>query len=252
MGVKRVADYYDYTGETYYTVLKRSVKVYRWKLELLDYQDAVIKEIVVDLDSSNSGSINFTNAQGSCRSCNFTFTNHNQEYSIIENNPFWDRRRFKIYIGLAYGDSTYWFSKGVYITQRADVNYHTITVQAVDKFGLLDGTLNVSPIFLKTKFEEGSKIGDIVRQILLQDIGNGMMLDAVEPIIDPDIGNQRLYKEFELSVGSYYGAFLEELMNHYGCDIYYDNLGRLIVNRKFNDDLPYWNFHIGTCHSADL
>ena len=244
-----MAEFYEYTGGKYYELLSRSVKVYVWKLELLDYQDGTIREIVVDLDTSNAGSINFTNAQGTCRSCNFTFTNPNNKYSIIENNPFWDRRRFKLYVGLTGEGDTYWFSKGVYITQKANINSHTITVQAVDKYGLLDGTLNVSPIFLKTKFEVGSKIGDVVRQILLQDIGNGMLLDATEPIIDPDIGNQRLYKEFEIDVGGYYGSFLEELMNYYGCDIYYDNMGRLIVNRKFNDDLPYWNFHIGPSYT---
>ena len=244
-----MTEHYDYTDKTYYQLLRDSVKVYKWKMELLDYQDATIREIVIDLDTSNAGSINFSNEQGTCRSCSFTFTNPDYRYSIIENNPFWDRRRFKLYIGIEGRDNLYWFSKGVYITQQASVDYHTITVQAVDKYGLLDGTLNVAPAFLLTKFEAGSKIGDIVRQILLQDIGNGLLLDAVEPIIDPDIANSVLYKEFEMGVGTYYGSFFEELMNSYGCDIYYDNLGRLIINRRFNDVLPYWYFHLGASYT---
>ena len=244
-----MTEFYDYTDSRYYDLLKYSTRVYYWKLELLDYQDAVIKEIVIDLDTSNSGSLSFSNEQGSCRTCAFTFTNPDNKYSIIENNPFWDRRRFKIYIGVGLGEVVYWFSKGVYITQTASVDYHTITVQAVDKYGLLDGTLKVLPAFLKTTFKAGTKIGDIIRQILLQDIGNGFVLDAVEPIIDPDIANSLLYRDYEMAVGSYYGDFLSELMNGYGCDIYYDALGRLIVQRKFNDDLPYWYFYQGVSYS---
>lgn len=244
-----MAEYYDLTNENYHRLLQQSVKVYKWKMELLDYQDGVIKEIVVDLDASNSGSINISAEQGACRSCSFTFINPDLQYSVIENNPFWDRRRFKLYIGIEGAGDIYWFSKGVYITQSASIDYHTISVQAVDKYGLLDGTLNVAPIFLKTTFMAGSKIGDIIRQILLQDIGNGMMLDAVEPILDPDIANMLLYKDVEISAGGYYGEFLSELMDSYGCDIYYNNQGQLVVQRRFNDDLPYWYFHCGAVYN---
>lgn len=244
-----MADFYDYTDSRYYEAIKRSVKVYKWKLELLDYQDGVIKEIVIDMDSSNAGSINSSNAQGSCRSCSFTFTNPDNHYSLIENNPFWDRRRFKLYIGLVNGEDIYWFSKGVYITKNASMNQHSISVQAVDKYGLLDGSLNVAPAFLKTKFEAGMKIGDVIRLILLQDIGNGMVLDATEPIIDPDIANLKLYKDFEMDIGTYYGALLDDILTPLGCDIYYDALGRLIVNRRFDDVLPYWNFHLGVAYT---
>lgn len=244
-----MAEYYDLTNENYHRLLQQSVKVYKWKMELLDYQDGVIKEIVVDLDASNSGSINISAEQGACRSCSFTFINPDLQYSVIENNPFWDRRRFKLYIGIEGAGDIYWFSKGVYITQSASIDYHTITVQAVDKYGLLDGILNVAPVFLKTTFMAGAKIGDIVRQILLQDIGNGMMLDAVEPILDPDIANMLLYKDVEISAGGYYGEFLSELMNSYGCDIYYNNQGQLVVQRRFNDDLPYWYFHCGAVYN---
>ena len=244
-----MAEYYDLTNENYHRLLQQSVKVYKWKMELLDYQDGVIKEIVVDLDASNSGSINISAEQGACRSCSFTFINPDLQYSVIENNPFWDRRRFKLYIGIEGSGNIYWFSKGVYITQSASIDYHTIAVQAVDKYGLLDGTLNVAPVFLKTTFMAGAKIGDIVRQILLQDIGNGMMLDAVEPILDPDIANMLLYKDVEISAGGYYGEFLSELMDSYGCDIYYNNQGQLVVQRRFNDDLPYWYFHCGAVYN---
>lgn len=244
-----MAEFFDYTDSRYHAAIKKSVRVYKWKLELLDYQDGVIREIVIDLDSSNSGTINSTNTQGSCRSCSFTFTNPNNKYSLIENNPFWDRRRFKLYIGLVVEDDIYWFSKGVYITKSVSINQHTISVQGVDKYGLLDGSLNVAPAFLKKTFKEGMKIGDIIRMILLQDIGNGMMLDATEPIIDSDIANLKLYKNFEMNVGTYYGALLEDILTPLGCDIYYDALGRLIVNRKFDDILPYWNFHLGVSYT---
>ena len=244
-----MAEYYDFTNDTYYGLLKRSVKVYKWKMELLDYQDATLREIVIGIDSSNAGSINVTSEQGTCRSCTMTFANPGHIYSLVENNPFWNMRRFKLYIGIEGDEDTFWFSKGVYIIQKADINYYTVNIQAVDKYGLLDGTLNISPAFLKTTFEVGAKVGDVVRQILLQDIGNGLLLDATEPIIDPDIAHAVLYKEFELGIGSYYGSFFEEIMTSFGCDIYYDNFGRLVINRTFNDDLPYWCSHIGASYT---
>lgn len=238
-------EYYEVTNDDYKKLLKISTKIYIYKLEILDYQESVIDEIIVDIDGSSAGQINMNKQQGTQKSCSITLINPDKKYIPTENNPFWYNRRFKLYIGLTNGADTYWFAQGVYITQSLSFDSHNVYINAVDKFGLLDGTLNVCMNFESLKFEVGTRLGTVIREILLFDIGNGMVLDAVEPIIDISIAEEKLYREYELSANSYYGDFLTEIMTMFGCDIYYDNNGRLIVERVWNDELPYWYSHKG-------
>ena len=256
-------EFYDHVTHEYLNVIKRPIRTWRLKLELLDHWENTIGCIEQDIDYSSSGSITCNNEQGSHKNCSLTLINVDNKYTPTEDNPFWFNRKFRLYLGIVddrdhgmkIGDfiwagkhrffncDTYWFSKGVFIAQ--DVSYdstsHTVSVNGVDKYAQLDGTLNVLQADeMNTVFEVGSSVSKVVNDILMLNMGNGLPLDPIEPIIDVDIASQCLYKEFTLSAGQYYGDFLNELATSFGCDIFYDNLGRLVLRRSFTDDVAYW------------
>lgn len=239
-------EYYDVTrllDKNYYDIVNKPVRSTRMKLELLDHFENAIDSIEQDIDSSSAGSIVANNEQGCRRSCSFTLINVDEKYTLDENNFFWFNRKFRLYLGLTDGKDTFWFTKGVFITSSAscDSVAHTVDISGVDKYAQLNGDLNVLQADeMDTIFEIGTKIEDVIRDILMLDIGNGFVLDPIEPIIDPDIAKQTLYRDYTLSAGGYFGDFLTEIMTCFGCDIFYDALGRLTVSRIFNDDIPYW------------
>ena len=237
------AEYYDVSNSAYYSALSSPFKSQRLRVELLDHMENTLYRIEQDIDSSDAGKIVNNNTQGTRRSFSFNLVNLGGIYNLLDEDTFWFNRKFRVYLGIVYEDDCFWFSKGVYITQNANLDSitKTVSLNGVDKYAQLDGTLNVLQADeMDTVFEVGAKISNVIRDILMMNIGNDMVLDPIEPIIDPDIGEQRLYKEFTMSAGSYYGDFLTEVMTSFGCDIFYDTLGRLTVRRVFNDDRPYW------------
>lgn len=252
-------EFYDKVNDNYLNMLKHPIQLWRVKLEILDHYENTIMCIEKDIDYSNAGSISCNNTQGTRKSCSITLINVSLDYIPTEDSPFWFNRKFRLYVGLVdnrhykQGDieshwtnetDTYWFSKGVYITQDIHVDSvaHTVIISGVDKFAQLDGSLNVLQADeMNTVFEYGAPIRDVIQDILTLDLGNGQVLDPIEPLIDEEsLNTVYLYKEFMLSAGQYYGDFLSELATSYGADVFYDNVGRLVFRRMFADDFPYW------------
>jgi len=250
-------EYYDTTNDgnvSYYDIIEKPVRSMRMKIELLDHFENCIDSIEQDIDSSSAGSIVVNNEQGCQRSCSFTLINVDEKYTIDENNFFWFNRKFKLYLGLTDYTNTFWFTKGVFITSSANCDSvaHTVDISGVDKYAQLNGDLNVLQADeMDTVFEIGTNIEECVKSILMLDLGNGFVLDPIEPLIDPDIAKQCLYKEFTMSAGSYFGDFFTEIATCFGCDIFYDALGRLVITRVFNDDIPYWYAFKSPAHKFD-
>lgn len=252
-------DFYDRVDDMYVNMVQQPLKLWRVKLELLDHFENTVMCIEKDIDYGNAGSITCNNVQGTRKSCSITLINVDLKYIPTEDSPFWFNRKFRLYIGLVdnrhykQGDTdvhwtnetdTYWFSKGVYITQdiHVDSASHTVSISGVDKYAQLDGTLNVLQADeMNTVFEYGAPIKDVIQDILTLDMGNGNALDPITPMIDDtSLNTISLYKEFTLSAGQYYGDFLNELATSYGAEVFYDNIGRLVFRRLFSDDFPYW------------
>ena len=85
-------------------------------------------------------------------------------------------------------------------------------------------------------FDIGMTISYVIKNILRQDIGNGQMLDPIEPIIDPDLQEYRLELAFSKGPGSYIGDLLNDLATTLHADIYYDMDGHLNVKKALNFD----------------
>lgn len=245
-------EFYDRVDSAYLNAVKRPLRTWRIKVELLDHYENTIKCIERDIDYSDAGNIVCNNVQGSRRTCNFTLNNIDSRFIPTEDNPFWYNRKFRVYIGIVDNRSynqkwtdtdIYWFSKGVYITQdmQYDSTSYTMSITGIDKYAQLDGTLNVLQADeMDTVFQYGSRVSTVVEDILMLDMGNGQPLDPIAPIIDPETKYETLYKEYTINAGQYYGDFLNELATSFGCDIFYDTIGRLILRRSFTDNFAYW------------
>lgn len=256
-------EFYNQTNHRYFNVINRPITHWRIKVELLDHYENTIDAIERDLDNGNSGNVSCNNEQGSRKTCSLTLTNLEEKYTPDENNPFWFNRKFRLYIGVVDNENeddyslnydTYWFAKGVFIAESVscDSINRTVSISAVDKYAQLDGTLNVLQADeMNTVFEQGSSVEKVINDILMLDIGNGFPLDPIEPIVDTDIAQQTLYKEYTLSAGQYYGDFLNELATSFGCEIFYDNIGRLTLRRSFTDDVAYWNAFKAPSHEFE-
>lgn len=240
-----MAEFYDKLSPAYSTIMKYPAHVYRFKIELLDHSERGLGEIIRDVDSSSIGEININRQQGLRRSCSFTLIDVDKRYLPSIDNHFWYNRKFKLYIGTVINDDIYWFSQGVFVTQTASAVHHSVSISAVDKFGFLDGTLNVHMLQNTYEVEVGVGIGECVRNILMLETGNSTPIDTIEPIIDPDFENIKLINEIVLDAGQYLGEALTQIATTLGADLFYDRYGRLNLTRVFNDDLPSWYIHKG-------
>ena len=248
-----MAEIYNTFSKEYMELLQRPSIKYCYKIELLDHYERGLGEIIRAIDANSVGQINITKEQGLRRSCSFTIIDIDKKYLPSKNNHFWYNRKFKLFIGVIGDDDIYWFAQGVFITQNAQAVHYSLTVNAVDKFGFLDGTLNVHMLQETYKAEVGVSIGNLIRETIMLELGNGLPIDPIEPIIDPEFENKKLINEIVVDTGQYLGELLIQVATTLGADIFYDRHGRLHVTRVFNDDLPSWYCHKGEIwHFNDL
>lgn len=248
-----MTEYYENSNSRYYKILNNSIKIYKFKIELLNHYEHAIGEIVNDISSDTQGQITINKQQGMRRSCSFFLINVEKKYLPTVNNHFWYNRKFKLYIGLydTEQDSIYWFSEGVYITQNVSCVHHMVSINAVDKFGFFDGTLNTQLCQKTYKIEKGVYVAQLIRDTLMLDLGNNLPADPIIPIIDNELEIETTLSEIVLNIGQYLGDLFTELATSLGCDVYYDRFGRLRFTRVFNDDFAFWYVHKGALWHFD-
>lgn len=224
-------EYYGTIGTEYLKGLKTGYCNYKIKLEVLSWSETVIDEIVRDISASTQGQININYQQLTRRSFNLTLINRNGMYNLNPNKWFWVDRKVKLWIGVEICGDTYWFSQGVFYCNGANTDTHTVNIEGIDKGGALDGTLRKNRLNEKVIIEAGSKVSDIFKETLLTSDKHGVV-DPVPPLIDTYFDNVVLEADLEIKEGEYLGSIFTEIANSYGADIYYDNDGRLRVEKN--------------------
>lgn len=87
----------------------------------------------------------------------------------------------------------YWFSQGVFVLTNPDVledrSNTTVTLNGVDKFGLLGGETNFHELEGTYKIPMGTPVGKCIKDTLALSIGNAQNypIDPIEPFIDSTI-----------------------------------------------------------------
>lgn len=248
-------EYFNYTGKEYRVAVQSATLYPVIKVELLDQFENAYAEISEEI-TDNSGSIQSTLQQGVRNTVSFTiFDPAGKFIPDANNNLFWVRKKFKLYVGLATeqkaiqlnGQTTgisgdiFWFSKGVYIitdinAQKDNSGNQTISFTGVDKYGAFTNDTGYGEMIGTFSFDIGMTISYVIRNVLKQDIGNGQMLDPLEPIIDPDLQEYKLQLAFSKGPGSYIGDLLNDLATTLHADIYYDMDGHLNVKKTLNFD----------------
>jgi hypothetical protein len=247
-----MAEYYNTYNDSYIALCKRSDFCPCFKIELLDFGEMVIDELIGDIDT-DSGSVSIAYNQGVRRNCTLSITNPNGKYTVDENSPFWFHRKFKLYSGLydTHTGDTYWFSEGIYFTTKITSDHTKLNITGVDKFAMFTDDFGASTLEVDYVIYTGSLVYDVIKSILLLDNGRGMPYDSKTPIMD--IGDRgemsHLSIPYDITVqeGGYLGDILIELATILGADIYYNTEGHLCVEKgtmdyTYSQKAPQWEY----------
>lgn len=116
-----------------------------------------------------SGSYNVNMQDGARRTCTITIDNRGNKFPI-NYNGIWIGQKFQLWTGLYLDDGTpYYISQGIYCVINPQEDYspdkRTITIQGVDKWAYLDGSLfgNLTGTY---KTVPGQDVRDLIRGIL--------------------------------------------------------------------------------------
>ena len=149
-------------------------------------------------------------------------------------------------------EDIYWFSKGVYVITDINASHNladkTVTINGVDKFGMFGSETGYNEMIGTFSIPKGFTIYEAIFTILNQDMGNGQVLDPIEPIVDPYYKNVTIPFDIDKGPGSYISESLTDLATTFRADIYYDDDGRLNFWRSLlgeeNANLPIiWDFY---------
>lgn len=241
-------EYYDVYDQNYMRLAKNECKIALCKVEVLDHSEYVVYEITDDIivDSDNYSK---TYEQGLQSKLSFEIYNRNNKYSINENSPFWFDTKIKYYKGLKdiYTGDVYWFSKGVFTVTSVSQEDDIISINAVDKFGLLTSETGGACLENATKISLGDEVGQMFVDMLSQDKGNHKTTDPIPPIIDFDTRHIELGEDLELSTGAYFGDVFTDLAYSLKCRLQYDNVGHMVLTRgssdfEFSNKAAMWVF----------
>ena len=240
-------NYYNVVNTAYLSALKDSSVRYYTKIIFLDHWENGIGELSADIVTDTPAQQTIGTGNGIRRSLTLTVFDEDGKYSPNVNSGFWYGRKFALWEGVQVGSDVYWQEQGVYYSTHADEKKKLLSINAVDKFGALNGETNTGRCVLafSTDVSNGDVyVAQLVRDVLALNIGT-LPLDPIEPIIDPSFESEKLYADITLNAGQFYGEILLELAKMYGADCYYDRQGRLNFRRKAVYDRPWWYTHQG-------
>lgn len=188
------------------------------KISWLNVDETVQFEFTNALyDMSGSISVNLQN--GARRTCTITIDNNNGKFPI-DYNHIWFGQKFQIWIGVYLDEEDiFYLPQGVFCVKNPKETYNpttnTITLQGVDKWGMLDGSLygNLPATF---KSLPNQDIRDLVKMLLKKSKYSDSfdLADSVLDMIDPkEVMFDEYFDTKEVPVVRYYldtGATLYE------------------------------------------
>lgn len=254
-------EFYDEYNDEYLFALSQKHRRYKLRVELLGYYENVVGEITKDVSIDASGQITINNEQITRRSCSLNLINVEKQYLPSSDNPIWFNRKFKLWIGIVVKDRTYWWSQGVYFTQKATCDGNVVSIQGVDKGGALDGTIKTGMLDTTYIIESGTTISNVIRDTLMWNETNSPYLkrntratsypiDPITPIIDSRFNTYHTQNEITLNGNDYISTLFSSLADGYGADAYYNTNGRFIFQQMADDNridgyrfmARQWNF----------
>lgn len=249
-------DFYNVVNNEYLQLAKENVKKVITKMEILGEDENVIGEIGNDV-IQDSDSYDCEYAQGLQAKLSFSVPNISKIYTGGESSWFWYTRKIKYWKGLGspYNGNNYYFSRGIFIVTGITVDFDTVNVTCVDKFGILTSDYGSTMLDKSLKIETESTIGNFASRLLALPKGNGQPIDCKKPLVDYDIRNIATGEELEMAEGTYAGDILLEFANTLKCRVYYDRDGVLRISDggldyAYENKATAWSFYDGAIASV--
>lgn len=220
-------------------------------IEILTEDENVITEIG---DKTIQGSDNYDceYAQGTQAKLSFSVPNISPLYTGGESSWFWYSRKIKYWKGLRNptNGNMYLFSKGIFVVTGITVDFNTVNISCVDKFGALTSDYGSTMLDKSLKIEVESTVEKFVNHLLAMPKGNGQPLDCKKPIVDYAVRAIPNGEELEVAAGTFAGDILLEFANTLKCRVYYDRDGILRVSEghleyAYENKAISWTFYDG-------
>lgn len=229
-------DFYNIASDEYLQLAMDNTKNVVTKIEILTENEKVVAEIGDDV-LLGSDNYDCEYAQGVQGKLSFSVPNISPFYTGGEGSWFWYTRKIKYCKGLydTANGNAYWFSKGVFIVTGITVDFDTVNVSCVDKFGALTSDYGSTMLDKSLKIELESTVEHFVNRLLALPKGNGQPLDCKKPMIDYSVRNISTGEELEMAAGTFAGDILLEFCNTLKCRICYDRDGTLHVSEGHLD-----------------
>ena len=242
--------YNDLVNENYENSLRDHGSNVTVCIQPLDHWENALGEYRAEIVGSES-SLTVNKGNGCRRSLTLSLLDRNGAFTPSKNSDIWYNRKIKLIAEYRTSETsgTRWrFSQGVFICSSCSVQNGIVKLSGVDKYANLNGESRIGTVSVPftTDISAGTiYVADLIRETLLRDMGNGLPLDPMTPLIDPYYYTEPLYADIALSVGQHYGDIITKLAEMYGADCYYDASGRLVFRRKPTYSRPEWYMHLG-------
>lgn len=245
-------EYFNTYSPAYLSAIKSGNAKYKIRLELLSDDEKSIGEITKDLSISAQGQININYEQITRRSCSLTLIDVEGKYRPHKNSGFWVNRKFRLWIGVVVNkvatyDRTemetdiYWWSQGIFYTLSASVpNNRTISIEAIDKGGALDGALKLNLSDSQYLIKRGAMVSTVIKDTLALNVGASDLtndnliyggdspVDVAPPIIAIEYFTTPVMSDISVDANNYIGEVFTNLAELYAADCYYDRDGHFI------------------------
>jgi hypothetical protein len=252
----------NYSFQDYITALKRPVIEPRYQLFLLHKDETIAEDLspyLLQSGDSSTPSLTITLQDGLRRQATICLINDNNSLLLNPLGKIWVNSKFLLRIGinieLGNDNTTYWFPAGVFVLKNPLANHNnsskTITLDLVDKFALLDGTVagNLDDDY---EISHGVTIASAINQVL-SSVG-----DTQIPLIDSSFKDTVLPGNVSESLDNKFSDLIKDITNLVSASYFYDATGRLniVKGERILDDTTKsstWDFSTednicgGTC-----
>ena len=233
-----MATYYNVITDEYLQALRTNIRHECIQVDLLDFNEIPYDSLTANLSYDNKGNVSCNDNNGTQRAANINLidTDGSIANSLTKNVS----AKIKLWYGLRVGNNTYYFAQGVFLVKALDYTDKILSLQLVDKYGLLNGELKTGAylyaLSVTTDSDNVVYVGDLINDTLAMDIGNGKMIDPIMPNIQY---NPTLTTDIIVNAGGYISESFETLANFYGSKIYYDRNGVFNFEQIFDYGYPF-------------
>lgn len=209
-----------------------------FKLFLLHENETRKKDITayVSLD----GNLEKTYQQGNTRSLSITLINPEKVWlpSPVR-GMLWSNTKFELIMGIQLDNTAYFIEEGIFVCQDPDLSngsyQKTVSLQLVDKFALLDGTIS-GKLGTDYQIPLGTNIFTAIKSLLsLTRDRMGNPYDFKLPIFPNKYAGVNTPYTLKKTPENTIGEILIDLADMISCDIFYDEFGRLNLRENIED-----------------